>query len=162
MNIEDDIQRIALQEQSLQYEACNATTALDIGLRIKALIELRGKKAAIDIYLAGQQLFFYSMPGATPANADWVRRKGNTLMHFQKSSYGVSFDMKKNGFELSRYGLDGKDYAWAGGAFPVRLQGSGIVGSIAVSGLPEREDHGVIVEVLAEVLGKDINGLALD
>ena len=44
----------------------------------------------------------------------------------------------------------------------MRLQGSGIVGSIAVSGLPEREDHGVIVEVLAEVLGKDINGLALD
>jgi uncharacterized protein (UPF0303 family) len=162
MAIEDDMARLALQEARLQFDSFNSETALDIGLRLKALIESRGMKAAIDIQLAGHQLFFHAMQGSTPVNADWVRRKRNVVMRFLKSSYAVGFDMKKNGFVLTeRYGLDPTEYVAAGGAFPVRLRGSSVVGTIAISGLPERQDHAVIVEVLAALLGQDLAELAL-
>ena len=49
----------------------------------------------------------------------------------------------------------------AGGGFPVTVKGAGVIGVIAVSGLPEREDHGVVVAALCEHLGLDAKALAL-
>ncbi len=49
----------------------------------------------------------------------------------------------------------------AGGGFPVTVKGAGIIGVIAVSGLPERQDHGVIVDALCDHLGMDRKALAL-
>ena len=54
-----------------------------------------------------------------------------------------------------------RHYVLAGGGFPVTVKGAGVIGVIAVSGLPEREDHGIIVEVLATYLGLDAAALAL-
>jgi uncharacterized protein (UPF0303 family) len=162
MSLEEDQKQLALQEERLQFDSFNADTALDIGLRLRTLIVSRGLKAAIDIHLAGHALFFSAIPGSTPINVDWVKRKRNVVMRFHKSSYAVKLDMKKNEYVMTeRYGLDPTEFVSAGGAFPIRLRGSGVVGTIAISGLPEREDHGVIIEVLAEVLGHDISELAL-
>ena len=52
-------------------------------------------------------------------------------------------------------GLSASDYVLAGGGFPITVKGVGVVGGIGVSGLPEREDHAVIVEALCEHLGVD-------
>jgi uncharacterized protein (UPF0303 family) len=35
------------------------------------------------------------------------------------------------------------------------------VGTVTVSGVPQREDHGIVVEALAGLLGRDVAGLAL-
>ena len=42
---------------------------------------------------------------------------------------------------------------WPAAAFPFRVKGAGVIGVIAVSGLPERQDHGVIVDALCDHLG---------
>ncbi|MEC5385888.1 heme-degrading domain-containing protein [Uliginosibacterium sp. H3] len=162
MSLDSDLNQIAIQEERLQFDAFNATTALDIGLRLRALIESRGKKAAIDIQLAGHPLFFYAMLGTTPDNGEWIRRKRNVVMRFHKSSYAFSLGVQKNGHSLmERFGAGPDQLVLAGGGFPIRLRDSGVVGSITVSGLPQRDDHGVIVEVLADVLGQNIAELAL-
>ena len=49
----------------------------------------------------------------------------------------------------------------AGGGFPVTVKGAGVIGVIAVSGLPERQDHGVVVAALCDHLGIDRKALAL-
>jgi uncharacterized protein (UPF0303 family) len=49
----------------------------------------------------------------------------------------------------------------AGGGFPITVKGAGIIGVIAVSGLPEREDHGVVVDALCDHLGIKRKTLAL-
>jgi len=42
------------------------------------------------------------------------------------------------------------------------VRGVGLVGAITVSGLPQRDDHALIVAVLAERLGLPLAELALD
>ena len=81
---------------------------------------------------------------------------------FQKSTYRMVLEQQRPGPDLQAgHGLDSADYVLAGGGFPVTVKGAGVVGVIAVSGLPEREDHGVIVDALCEHLGIERKALAL-
>lgn len=163
MDIDEDLRRLARQEELLQFERFDAHTAWDLGSALVAAIGRRGAHAAVEIRLAGQLLFFYAMPGATPDNADWLRRKRNVVERFHTSSYAFKLSAEKAGHLIGeRYGISHADYTASGGGFPLRVRGTGCVGFIGVSGLPQREDHGVIVEVLAACLGVPLAGLALD
>jgi uncharacterized protein (UPF0303 family) len=53
------------------------------------------------------------------------------------------------------------DYATHGGSFPLNVAGAGIVGSVTVSGLPQRADHELVVEALCALLGRDYAQLRL-
>ena len=50
-------------------------------------------------------------------------------------------------------GLPSRDYACHGGSFPIQVKGCGCVGVVTVSGLPQRDDHILVVQVLAEMCG---------
>jgi uncharacterized protein (UPF0303 family) len=49
----------------------------------------------------------------------------------------------------------------AGGGFPIRVKGAGLIGAITVSGLHERDDHGVVVAAICDHLGVDQTPLRL-
>jgi uncharacterized protein (UPF0303 family) len=51
-----------------------------------------------------------------------------------------------------RYNVDEAEYAAHGGAFPIIIKNVGIVGTVTVSGLPQEEDHRLVVSVLREFL----------
>jgi uncharacterized protein (UPF0303 family) len=51
-----------------------------------------------------------------------------------------------------RYSVDPAEFAAHGGAFPVRVRGVGLVGTVAVSGLPQEEDHRLVVTILERFL----------
>ena len=158
----DDLARLALQEEQLQFDTFSPDAAWQLGTRLKEAIEARGKAAAIDIQLFGQPLFFYAMPGTTPDNIDWIRRKRNVVQRFHRSSYAIRLELRKKGLTLTEQsGLLLRDHATAGGCFPILLRGTGCIGTIAVSGLPMRDDHNVIVEVLAAWLNCPAGELVL-
>jgi uncharacterized protein (UPF0303 family) len=70
--------------------------------------------------------------------------------------------LQRDGVTLeSRYGLDFANYAAHGGAFPVLVRGAGPIGSVTVSGLPQREDHKLVVRALCIVRGRAESDLAL-
>jgi uncharacterized protein (UPF0303 family) len=163
MTIDQDIKKIALQEKHLQFKHFDSQVAWAIGSALKTAAEKRHVAVAIDIQLAGHTLFSYAMPGTSPDNLDWIRRKRNVVMRYQRSSYAIGLKNEKAQTTLqSKSGLELKDYAPHGGCFPILLTGTGCVGTITVSGLPQRDDHMLVVCVLQEYLRLTAEDLALD
>jgi len=161
--IEHDLEKIALQEKRLQFSEFNAAVAWELGIALKTAAEKRGAAIAIDIQLHGHPLFSYSMPGTTPDNWEWIRRKRNVVMRYHRSSYAIGLKHERAGTTLAgTTGLDLRDYSTHGGCFPIMLAGTGCVGTITVSGLPQREDHSLVVSVLQEYLQLANENLALD
>jgi uncharacterized protein (UPF0303 family) len=162
MNIDQDLEKIALQEKRLQFKSFDAEMAWALGSALKAAAEKRRVAVAIDIQVSGHTLFSYAMAGTTPDNWEWIRRKRNVVMRYRRSSYAIGLKHQRAGTTLESSGLDVKDYAAHGGCFPILLEGTGCVGTITVSGLPQREDHALLVSVLQEYLHLTGEYLALD
>lgn len=161
MSTEQDLALLALQEQTLQFDHFTHQTAWELGCAIKEATAARGGAVTIEITLNEQLIFAYAMQGTTPNNASWIRRKRNVCMHFQKASYAVGLSLKPGMGLAERNGLPIEDYTAAGGCFPIRLKGGTMIGTIAVSGLPQRDDHRLIIEVLATYLNQNLAALQL-
>jgi uncharacterized protein (UPF0303 family) len=161
--IDQDLARIALQEQTLVLNEFTEATAWELGTRIKALCEARKVGVTIEVRRGKEILFFYAMPGTTPNNADWVRRKRNVVELLHKSSYAAGLTNQRDNTSMEqRMGVPTRDYATHGGSFPIRVKGVGFVGVVTVSGVPQREDHGIVVEALALMCGVALDTVALD
>ena len=162
MSLSEDLERVALQERELQLPRLDAAMAWDLGLCLRRMAEERGLAVVIDVRRFGQPLFYSALDGTTADNAEWVRRKSNVVARFHSSSYGVGMTLKvKATTLLERYGLPVADYAADGGSFPLIVENAGIVGSVTVSGLPQRDDHNLVVEALCALLGRDFAVLRL-
>ena len=150
-----DVNKIMEQEERLQFEKFDNETAWEIGCMLVEMARERKHAVAIDITRCRQQLFHAAMPGSAVDNDCWLRRKVNTVYNFGYSSLIVEAQVKESGESLMESrGLPNDQYAASGGAFPVKIKGVGMVGSIAVSGLPSECDHGLIVECLEKYLNK--------
>ena len=161
MGLNEDLERIAAQERELVLPRLDAQVAWELGLRLRTMAEERGLPLVIDVRRFGHLLFYAALDGATPDNAEWVRRKSNVVARFHRSSYAVGLNLKlKNESLLERQGLPVADYAADGGSFPLNVAGAGVVGSVTVSGLPQRADHELVVEALCALLGARLRGAA--
>ena len=162
MSISEDLARIALQEQELQFASFDEETAWRLGSRLHSMAVERRFKIVIDVRRFGQPLFYTALAGTTPDNVDWVRRKGNVTARFLRSSYAIGLEMEEKKSNLfDRYGLAVSDYASHGGCFPLRVVQAGVIGSVTVSGLAERADHELAVEALCGELRRDYESLRL-
>lgn len=154
--------RILEQEHRLQLATVPPDLAWQIGTRLRMMAEQRGAFLAIEVRIARETLFFCAMPGTTPSNADWARRKRNTVELLHRSSYRVGLELAREDTTLeAKLGLPLRDYASHGGAFPLAVQGMGAIGCVTVSGLPQREDHALVVEALAGLCGVPPDDIAL-
>jgi uncharacterized protein (UPF0303 family) len=162
MGVSEDLERVALQERELVLPRLDSQVAWELGTRLRTLAEERGLAVVIDVRRFGQPLFYAALDGTTPDNPEWVRRKSNTVARFHRSSYGVGLSLKaKNETLFESQGLPLADYATHGGSFPLAVEGSGVVGSVTVSGLPQRADHELVVEALCSLLRRDYEELKL-
>jgi uncharacterized protein (UPF0303 family) len=163
MPIPEDLARIALQEQELQFARFDEETAWKLGSQVRVLAMARKLSLVVDVRRIGQPLFYTALPGTTPDNVEWVRRKSNVTARFHRSSYAIGREMEQKKSNLfDRYGLPLSDYASHGGSFPIRVTGAGVIGSVTVSGLPERDDHQLVVEALCLELGRPFDTLRLE
>jgi uncharacterized protein (UPF0303 family) len=154
MSLDSDIKGITAQEKALVFTKFDEGDAWRLGEILKHQAEKRNIGVAIDIKVAGRQMFYFAMPGTSPDNAEWIRRKVNTTMRLHKASYGVGRALAKRGLAMSPdRGFDPLDFVAAGGCFPIRLIGVGVVGTVTVSGVPERDDHALVVAALCQFLG---------
>ncbi|WP_213880704.1 heme-degrading domain-containing protein [Pseudomonas sp. dw_358] len=160
---QQDLQRIAHQEALLQFPAFDKRTAWELGVRLKDACQAAGVATTIEVRLGRATVFLYAMPGTAPNNADWARRKRNVVEMMDRSSYAVGLLGEEEGVSMEvAMGLPLGDYASHGGAFPLRVKGTGCVGVATLSGLPSREDHSLVVRVLADMCGVAVAEVALD
>lgn len=162
MGLSEDLEQIAQQERALQLPRLDARIAWALGLRLKTMAEERKLAIVIDVRRFDQPLFYAALDGTTPDNPEWVRRKSNVVARFHRSSYAVGLSLKaKNETLQESQGLSIADYATHGGSFPLAVAGAGVVGSVTVSGLPQRADHELVIEALCAELKQDYAQLCL-
>ncbi len=165
MPVEEDIAAIIKQEATLKLPGFTPEIAWKIGTTLREMAIARGMPLVIDVRRFGsphQPLFYSALDGTTPDNPRWVTRKVNVVARFHKSSYHVGRLLELSGLTFAaRYNLPEEDYAAHGGGFPLHVAGAGIVGSVTVSGLPQRDDHNLVVEALCLVIGCDHESLRL-
>jgi uncharacterized protein (UPF0303 family) len=157
--IAQDLDVILRQEATLTFPGFTPDTAWRLGTTLRDLALARNFGIVIDIRRFGaphQQLFYCALAGTTPDNQRWVARKVATVARFHKSSYHVGRLLAQSGLTFNaRYNLPEEDYAAHGGCFPIVVEGAGIVGAVTISGLPQREDHNLVVEALCMVTNRD-------
>jgi len=162
MSAESDVLVMIEQEKRLVFTRFDEDTAFAIGSSLRQLAAEAGQVVAVEIRFFNRPLFFSAMTGTNADNPDWLRRKGNTVRRWDRASYHTVQRWKRdNRVSQPEHNVDPTEYVAAGGAFPIRIEGVGVVGSIAVSGLPSREDHNLVVRAISLHLGIDPAELAL-
>lgn len=156
-----DIEKVIRQEELLVFRTFAEEDAWALGNAIRLESAKYGEGVAIDIRRGEEILFFTAMPGTTAENADWARRKRNLVNLTHTSSYLTGLEINFAEAVESVKDLDEVNYAWAGGCFPIRVEGQGVVATATVSGLPQRDDHKLVTDVIADYLGVDLGEFAL-
>ncbi|MBX9467989.1 MAG: heme-degrading domain-containing protein [Rhizobium sp.] len=147
------IETIEKQESLLVFKSFDELVALEVGRRLVDLALSENAPVVIDIRTPDRTLFHAALPGSSPDNDHWARRKSNVTLRMHKASLRVGELNRSRGRGVSpEIGLDPMDYADHGGSFPIRVAGTGVVAAVTVSGLKSEEDHAMIVTVLEGLL----------
>lgn len=154
--MEDGLSQLLQLEQELQFAKFNEVVAWQIGSQ---LVE-QGRKAklpiTIDITRGNHQLFHASLPGTAADNDEWVKRKVRLVNRFGHSSFYMGQMLKHKGKTIEQsYLIPESEFAAHGGCFPIIVKGTGMVGTITVSGLPQEEDHKLVVESIRAFIAKE-------
>ena len=158
MTLEHELALLEEQERLLQFTTFSSDLAFAIGTHLRNDALARNAGMTFEIQLAGRQLLLLTTDGAKAEHADWIRRKRNVVMKFNRSSYWMSLELQLKGKSMvdRHEGIAFADYAMHGGAFPIRLKGTGLVGTIIASGLHQRVDHAMVVDAIASSLNVQV------
>jgi uncharacterized protein (UPF0303 family) len=154
--MDDILQQLLQEEQELQFTCFNEDTAWKLGSQLVKRAQGQGLPVTIDITRGAHQLFHASLPGTSLDNDEWVKRKVRLVYRFGRSSFYMGQLLKSKGKRIEEaYFVSESEYAPHGGCFPVIVKGMGIVGTVTVSGLPQEEDHKLVVQAIRDYLAQE-------
>ncbi|HEV7290708.1 MAG TPA: heme-degrading domain-containing protein [Devosia sp.] len=154
MSVESDIELVKRQELELALSAFDEDVAFALGASVRERALAEGLGLVVDVRSWDRQMFFAATAGTSADNAEWVRRKINTVRRFQRASYRMVLERGEVPFP-PQSGADPAEFVIAGGGFPIRVKGAGIIGCLTISGLPGRKDHAVAVDAFCDHLQVD-------
>jgi uncharacterized protein (UPF0303 family) len=154
MTDESLLTALLLQEERLVFPSFDRQMAWMLGCQMRNAALEADLPLAISICFHGQRLFHAGLPGSSANNDLWLERKCAVADLFGHSSYYVGCLTRSEGNEdfNAAHRLDPAIYAAHGGAFPILIRYTGCVGTVAVSGLPQIEDHQFVVAQLEKFL----------
>ena len=148
------LEALLAEEQELQFGEFTNDTAYALGQRLVGVAHAGRHAVTIDIARGEQQLFHVALAGTAADNDAWIQRKNRLVRRFGHSSYFIGLSLRLDGTTIeARHLLDEREFAPHGGAFPILVRDVGMVGTVTVSGLPQEEDHRLVVETLRSFLG---------
>ena len=142
--------RIDEQEARLVVTTFSHEDALRLGMTLAELARGRRLTVAVDVTRGEQQVFHAGLTGSSADNDDWIARKVRTTKRFGRSSLALRLksEQRAGGYDW----LDPQVYALSGGCVPIRLADGALVGTATASGLPDTQDHALVIEALEQFL----------
>jgi uncharacterized protein (UPF0303 family) len=151
--LESLIAKVEAEEAELRFPSLSNDEAIALGASIAERARGRSLAVAVDVRRAGQQLFHCALAGTGPDNDQWILRKSRSVERFGHASFLLGLRLKLAGMGIEeKYCVSPLEYSAHGGSFPIFVEGTGLVGSVTVSGLPQEEDHALVVESIREFL----------
>ena len=155
--MDEMLEKLLQEEQDLQFTQFNEDTAWELGSQLVEQARRMNLPVTIDITRGAQQLFHASLPGTSADNDEWIKRKVRLVYRFGHSSFYMGQLLKSKGKRIEEaYLIPESEYAPHGGCFPVIVKGTGRVGTITVSGLPQEEDHKLVVDAIRDYLTQEM------
>ena len=148
-----DLDSLAAEAETLILLRFDETTALQLGAILLDMAQ--GLPVVINIRNAHRTFFHAALPGAQANNDNWARRKSNTALMMGRASMAVGLKNAERKQTLSRDGLSDADYSDNGGAVPLRVAGVGMVAVATVSGLPQEDDHRLVIRAIVALLAQN-------
>ena len=150
------LESLLQEEKELQFSSFNEATAWQLGSRMVTDAKREELPVTIDIRRGEQQLFHASLAGTSADNDRWVERKVRLVNRFGHSSFYMGQMLKQMGKSIEDvFLIPESEFAPHGGCFPVIIKGTGMVGTITVSGLPQEEDHRFVVKSIRAFLAEE-------
>ena len=119
-----------------------------LGEAIYADAHLLKLPIVIDIRADDTPLYSVMLAGATEENFDWARRKRNLTLLTKLPSWDHGQNREAGNDIIDELGLDVNEYASHGGCIPVFLVDGKLVATVTVSGLPQKDDHDLVLKHL--------------
>lgn len=147
------LETLLAQENRLVLAEFDLDTAWRLGSAMRAAATTDDLPVAMTIRRGTQTVFHTALPGASADNDGWLDRKTAVVQRYGHSSYYVGCLFRRDGKDFDTDSrLDPGRYAAHGGAFPLTVRGAGVIGCVAVSGLPQADDHAFVVSSLEAFL----------
>ena len=154
--MDDLLKQLLQEEQELQFTTFSEDTAWKLGARLVDQASGQNLPITIDITRGAHQLFHASRPGTSPDNDEWIKRKVRLVYRFGHSSFYMGQMLKSKGKRIEEaYLVSESEYGPHGGCFPVILKGTGLIGTVTVSGLAQEEDHRFVVNAIRDFLAQE-------
>lgn len=154
--MDDILKSLLREEQELQFKKFDEDTAWKLGSEFVEKCAREGLPVTIDIVRGEHQLFHASLRGTSADNDEWVKRKVRLVYRFGHSSFYIGQLLKSKGKSIEEmFLIPESQYAPHGGCFPIIVKNTGVVGAITVSGLPQEDDHRLVVQAIRDYLSKE-------
>lgn len=145
---------LAREQQELLLPRFDYALAWQLGCLLQAEAAANSLPVVITIAHGTDVVFSLLMPGATPDNIDWAARKRAVAHRFHRSSLAMRLEAEKGAYDFNRvFRLPPENFVASGGGVPLILRGGTLIGTAAVSGLPDAEDHALVVKALRKLIG---------
>jgi len=142
-------------EEQLQFETFTNDDALELGMIVVNYAKEQGTSVAVHIERNRVPLFTHLMEGTSEENVFWIYRKKRVVDHYNKSSHFIAARFEGQGTTHDESSLlSSADYQAVGGAFPIRIKGIGVIGTLTVAGLTPQMDHDYAVEGIRRFLNR--------
>jgi uncharacterized protein (UPF0303 family) len=147
------LKSLAEEQQKLLLQEFDYSVAWKLGCLIREKAAAANLPVSITVAHGSDVVFSLLMPGATIDNLQWAARKRAVAHRFHRSSLAMRLEAESGNFDFNnRYRLPEADYVASGGGVPLILRNGTLIGTVGVSGLPDEDDHRLVVQALEELL----------
>ena len=148
-------EKLELEERVLVLPHCDLKDAVEIGEIAVQIARSESLAISIEVRLGEWTVFHTALPGAKPDQPSWIARKARVVLATGHSTMLERVKAEESEIDwYQTYGMPEESHAIHGGGLALNVAGTGLVGILLISGLPQVEDHLFGIRVITEFLAR--------